>query len=113
MKHNGMANRANRRIRDDVSYEVVFGESMTASYAMICSSHLCGTATQGAYGNSFEQKKPQGQLPRYSRQLESVRRILSSVAAVVQHYPLHPHEVRAEQAWLISEKSLANCELWR
>ena len=27
--------------------------------------------------------------------------------------PLHPHEVRAEQAWLISEKSLANCELWR
>ena len=35
------------------------------------------------------------------------------VAAVVQHYPLHPHEVRAEQAWLISEKSLANCELWR
>ena len=36
-----------------------------------------------------------------------------SVAAVVQHDPLHPHEVRAERAWLISEKSLANCELWR
>ena len=54
MKHNGMANKANRGIRDDVSYEVVFGESMTASYAMICSSRLCGTAT---HGNSFEQKK--------------------------------------------------------
>ena len=35
MKHNGMVNRANRGIRDDVSYEVVFGESMTASYVMI------------------------------------------------------------------------------
>ena len=33
---------------------------MTASYAMICSSHLCGTATQGAYGNSFEQKNRKG-----------------------------------------------------
>ena len=53
MKHNGMANRENQGIRDDVSYEVVFGESMTASYAMICSSCLCGTAT---HGNSFEQK---------------------------------------------------------
>ena len=29
MKHNGMANRANRGIRDDVSYEVVFGEKTT------------------------------------------------------------------------------------
>ena len=57
MKHNGMANRANRGIRDDVSYEVVFWESMTASYAMICSSRLCGTATHGAHDNSFEQKK--------------------------------------------------------
>ena len=54
MKHNGMANRANQGIRDDVSYEVVFGESMTASYAMICSSHVCGTATHGAHYNSFE-----------------------------------------------------------
>ena len=71
-----MVNRANRGIRDDVSYKVVFGESMTASYAMICSSRLCGTATHGAHGNSFEQKRPQGQLPRYSRQLEPVRRIL-------------------------------------
>ena len=51
MKHNGMANRANRGIRDDVSYEVVFGESMTASYVMIYSSCLCGTAT---HGNSFK-----------------------------------------------------------
>ena len=58
-------------------------------------------------------KRPKGQLPRYSRQLESVRRILPPVAAVVQHDPLHPHEVRAEQVWLISEKSLANRELWR
>ena len=58
-------------------------------------------------------KRPQGQLPRYSRQLESVSRILSSVAAAVQHDPLHPHEVRAERARLISEKSLANRELWR
>lgn len=47
-----MANRANRGIRDDVSYEVVFGESMTASYAMICSSRLCGIATHGAHGNA-------------------------------------------------------------
>ena len=54
MKHNGMVNRANRGIRDDVSYEVVFGESMTASNVMICSSCLCGTATHGAHGNSFE-----------------------------------------------------------
>ena len=58
-------------------------------------------------------KRPQGQLPRYSRQPESVRRIFPPVAAVVQHDPLHPHEVRAERAGLISEKSLANCELWR
>ena len=56
-------------------------------------------------------KRPQGQLPRYSRQLESVRRIFPFVAAVIQHYPLHPHEVRAERAWLISEKSLANCDV--
>ena len=56
MKHNGMANRANRGIRDDVSYEVVFEEGMTASYAMICSSRLCRTATHGAHDNSFEQK---------------------------------------------------------
>ena len=112
MKHNGMANRANRGIRDDVSCEVVFGESMTASYVMICSSCLRGIATHGAHAVS-PSERPQGQLPRYSRQLESVRRILSSVAAVVRHDPLHPHEVRAEQAWLISEKSLANCELWR
>ena len=56
MKHNGMVNRANRGIRDDVSYEVVFGESMTASYVMICSSCLCGTATHGAHGSSFKSK---------------------------------------------------------
>ena len=61
----------------------------------------------------FQAKRPHGQLTRYSRQLESVRRILPPVAAVVQHDPLHPHEVRAERAWLISEKSLANRELWR
>ena len=54
MKHNGMVNRANRGIRDDVSYEVVFGESMTASNVMICSSCLCGTAKHGARGNSFK-----------------------------------------------------------
>ena len=61
----------------------------------------------------FQVKDRKGNYRDYSRQLESVSRILSSVAAVVQHDPLHPHEVRAEQAWLISEKSLANCELWR
>ena len=113
MKHNGMANRANQGIRDDVSYEVVFGESMTASYAMICSSCCVGLLRMVRMTILSSKKRPQGQLPRYSRQLESVRRILPPVAAVVQHYPLHPHEVRAEQAWLISEKSLANCELWR
>ena len=56
MKNNGMANRANQGIHDDVSYEVVFGESITASYVMICSSCLCGTTTHGAHDNSFKQK---------------------------------------------------------
>jgi len=48
----------------------------------------------------FPSQRPQGQLPRHSRQLESVRRIFPLVAAVVQHHPLHPNEVRAERAWL-------------
>ena len=30
---------------------------------------------------------------QFSRQLESVRRIFPFVAAVIQHYPLHPNEV--------------------
>ncbi len=60
MKHNGMANRANRGIRDDVSYEVVFGESMTTSYVTICSSCLCGIATHGAHGSSFPSKDRKG-----------------------------------------------------
>ena len=41
----------------------------------------------------FSGERPQGQLPRHSRKLESVRRIFPLVAAVVQHHSLHPHEV--------------------
>ena len=114
MKHNGMANRANQGIRDDVSYEVVFGESMTASYAMICSSCLCGTATHGAHGNSFEQKKTERAtnaiFPATGTSTQDTSPLWRLSYSIT---PLHPHEVRAERAWLISEKSLANCELWR
>ena len=41
----------------------------------------------------FFSKRPQGQLSRHPRQLDAVHRIFPLVAFVVQHHPLHPHEV--------------------
>ena len=113
MKHNGMANRANRGIRDDVSYEVVFWESMTASYVMICSSCLRGTATHGAQWQFFRVKDHKGNyrdIPGNWNQYAGYFPLWRLSYSII---PLYPHEVRAERAWIISEKSLANCELWR
>ena len=109
MKHNGMANRANRGIRDDVSYEGkydrvvcddMFKLLVWACYAWCAWQFFQVKDRKGNYRNI------PGNWNQYAGYFPLWRLSYSII-------PLHPHEVRAERAWLISEKSLANCELWR
>ena len=113
MKHNGMANRANRGIRDDVSYEVVFGGKYDRVVCDDTFKLLVWDCYVWCAWQFFQVKDRKGNCYDIPGNWNQYAGYFPPVAAVVQHDPLHPHEVRAERVWLISEKSLANRELWR